>query len=240
MDRTALDWLFSTAPQALAALVGLIFTGVAFILATIEKEEDRDSTRESICYEMKREIHIYMKWLFLLAGISIVFDLGIIIFNPIEEDYVFSIEGCLEPYLIFAGMIFLLNIFTLCFSLWFIIRVADPNYFKNTIKRLSKDADEGTIETKDFIMEYINLEKALRALPLNVSSSVQKPVTIPQILGELKYRKLLSVTEIHNMFYLNRLRNLIVHGAEINHVKNQTYQDVKRLTHVISELKNRL
>ena len=31
MDRNALDWLFSTAPQALAALVGLIFAGVAFI-----------------------------------------------------------------------------------------------------------------------------------------------------------------------------------------------------------------
>lgn len=32
MDRNALDWLFSTAPQALAALVGLIFAGGAFIV----------------------------------------------------------------------------------------------------------------------------------------------------------------------------------------------------------------
>lgn len=31
MDRIALDWLFSTASQAIAALVGLIFYGSDFL-----------------------------------------------------------------------------------------------------------------------------------------------------------------------------------------------------------------
>ena len=43
MDRNALDWLFSTAPQALAALVGLIFTGVAFIHGAIDKATPEDT-----------------------------------------------------------------------------------------------------------------------------------------------------------------------------------------------------
>lgn len=90
MDRTALDWFFSTAPQALAALVGLIFTGVAFIIGAIDKEIARDNTRESICLEMKKEIHRYMRILFILAGISVSFDLLAIVFNPMEEGRVYS------------------------------------------------------------------------------------------------------------------------------------------------------
>ena len=85
MDRNALDWLFSTAPQALAALVGLIFTGVAFILGAIDKETARDETRKDIYDEMKRDIHVNMRWLYWLAGISVVLDLTLIIINPIED-----------------------------------------------------------------------------------------------------------------------------------------------------------
>lgn len=36
MDRNALDWLFSTSPQAIAALVGLILAGVSFIYGKID------------------------------------------------------------------------------------------------------------------------------------------------------------------------------------------------------------
>ena len=81
MDRNALDWLFSTAPQALAALVGLIFTGVAFIWGAIDKEVARDDSRKDIYDEMKREIHIDMKRLYWLAGLSVVIDLIFIIVN---------------------------------------------------------------------------------------------------------------------------------------------------------------
>lgn len=90
MDRNALDWLFSTAPQALAALVGLIFTGVAFILGAIDKEIARDETREDIFDEMKKEIHSNMKYLFILAGVSIGLDLLLVALNPIEEGKYFS------------------------------------------------------------------------------------------------------------------------------------------------------
>ena len=115
MDRTALDRLFSTAPQALAALVGLIFTGVAFIIGAIDKEIARDNTRESICIEMKKEIHRYMRILFILAGVSVSLDLFAIAFNPIEEGRAFSKDGVFDHYLLFASVLLLLNLFTLVF-----------------------------------------------------------------------------------------------------------------------------
>lgn len=55
MDRVALDWLFSTASQALATLVGLIFAGVVFITNAIEKEVEKDESRDGIINEMKKK-----------------------------------------------------------------------------------------------------------------------------------------------------------------------------------------
>lgn len=166
MDRNALDWLFTTAPQALAALVGLIFAGVAFIQGAIDKEAGLDDSRADICNEMKREIHANMRWLFWLAGISIVLDYILIVFNPVEDGLRVSLNGSFDPYLLIAGIIILLNVITLVFSLWFIINVAKPDFFEKTVDRLSKDVNDGDVEVKDFVMDYIEMEKSLRALPI--------------------------------------------------------------------------
>lgn len=239
MDRNALDWLFSTAPQALAALVGLIFTGVAFILGAIDKEIARDETREDICDEMKKEIHSNMKYLFILAGVSIGLDLLLVALNPIEEGKYFSLQGTFDPYLLIAGIILLLNLFTLYFSLRFIIRVARPGFFEETVQRLSKDTNRGEIEAKDFIMEYVKLEQALRDLHLEVKQQYLQP-PVSEMLRELKYRKLLKHQDINKLYDLTRLRNLIIHGGNIDHVEKEFFDDLKKYTKMIVDLKSQL
>lgn len=116
MDRNALDWLFSTAPQALAALVGLIFAGVAFIVGAIDKQMRQDASSEDIFMTMKKQIHSVMKLLFLLSGVSINADLVLLALNPIQEDLTFSFDGSFSPYLTVAGIILLMNIVTLIYS----------------------------------------------------------------------------------------------------------------------------
>lgn len=187
MDRNALDWLFSTAPQALAALVGLIFTGVAFIHGAIDKEIAQDDTRKEILENMKTDIHSSMKWLFSLAAVFIVADLLLIVLNPLEDGKYFSFAGSFDFYLLVAGVVLLINLITLCFSLLFIIRVANPNYFKITVKKMAEGTKGGDIDAKDYIVGYIELEKALRDLPLNATYCNPKPPTVPEMLKELKY-----------------------------------------------------
>lgn len=223
MDRNALDWLFSTAPQALAALVGLIFAGVSFMLGTIDKEIANDETREDICDEMKKEIHSDMKILFWLAGCSILLDLLLIVFNPIEDGKLFSFHGSFDPYLLIAGLILLLNCITLGYSLMFIIKVASPDYFKKTVERLSKDKNKGEIKREDFIMEYIELEKALRALPLDLDQKLERRATVMDILRELRYRNYISGNDLGHLRELNQIRNLIVHGEYIKNVEKTTF-----------------
>lgn len=241
MDRNALDWLFSTAPQALAALVGLIFAGVAFMTGVIDKEVDRDETQKDIYDEMKREIHGNMKILYWLAGFSVITDLILIIFNPIEEGFRFSFNGTFDWYLLISTIIILLNIVTLVFSLWFIVQVANPDYFNKTAKRLAESADQGVIESKEFLMEYIEMEKAMRDLPIFSVSSGQKQLSMSEMIKELRYRQLFDSNDIERIHALTRLRNLIIHGTLTNtHVEKEMCEDVKRYKDMLIELKNRL
>lgn len=240
MDRNALDWLFSTAPQALAALVGLIFTGVAFILGAIDKETARDETRKDIYDEMKREIHVNMKWLYWLAGISVVLDLALIIINPIEDGFRFSFEGSFDPYLFIAGVIILLNVVTLIYSLWFIVHVANPNFFDKTVARLSVGVNKGSVKSKDFVMECIEMEKAMRALPIFGNPSNHRPYMMSEMVKELQYRQLIDPQEMDRLTVIIRLRNLIVHGTEISNVESEIYNEVKAFTRKFKELKSSL
>ncbi len=239
MDRTALDWLFSTVPQALAALVGLTFAGTTFINGTIDKEIEQDESREEICEAMKEEIHSLMKRMFWLAGLSISIDLLLLILNPLENDYLFSFSGNFDPYLLIVGLFFIFNIFTLCFSLWFIIRVTSPNYFEKTVKKLSKESKDGDVDAKDFLMEFIKLEKVLRDLPLDINNP-EKQHSVSDILRTLRVRKILDGQDVSKLFEINRLRNLIVHGAEINFVSHDIFDYLKNSITNLSKIKEQL
>lgn len=240
MDRNALDWLFSTTPQALAALVGLIFAGVSFIVGAINKQMDRDDSQIDICMAMKERIHNEMKWLYWLSGSSIILDLLFLIMNPIEEGVRFSLEGSFSPYLLFSGLTFLLNIVTLIYALWFIINVTRPSYFDETVKRLSGQEQKGDVEVKEYLMEYIELEKALRDLPMFRAAKGEQQLPVSVMLRELKFSRLIDAHDVDNMIALTRLRNLIMHGADIEYVERSMYDNVKTYTKVLKELKKKL
>ena len=243
MDRTALDWLFSTAPQAIAALVGLIFTGVAFIIGAIDKEAARDDTKAEICEAMKKDIHSKMKWLYWIAGVTIVLDLLVLATNPIEEDKVFSLSGTFDCYLFVGSILLLLNFITVGFSLWFIVRLANPKFFKETAHRMLDMAEGGDVDIKDYIAEFIELEKALRELPLNVTieaQQVKRNASVSDMLRELRFKEWLNAQNIDDLYRLNRLRNLAVHGAGIDSVSNSDLQEVRYYTQKLKEIKNKL
>lgn len=240
MDRNALDWLFSTAPQALAALVGLIFAGVAFIQGGIDKEAEQDDSKVDICNEMKREIHSYMWKLFCSAGISIVLDLILVVFNPVEDGLRVSLNGSFDPYLLIAGIIILVNFITLGFSLWFIIYVANPDYFEITVAKLSKKINDGDVDVKDFVMDYIEMEKSLRALPIFKRPQGEKQPLVSEMLKELRYREFMAAQDVNRLFELTRLRNLIMHGANITRVERKDSSDLKKFKRMLDDLKDKL
>jgi len=181
MDRTALDWTFSTTPQAIAALVGLIYAGASFIIATINKEIEADSTREDICNEMKKDIHSNLKILFYLAGASIIADLIILLMDPLEEGKIFSINGNFDYYILISAIILLINIGTILYSLFFILKVANPNFFNKMVEKLSSKQLEGDVDKMEFIREFIEFEKELKMLDIPIDAHNNIPTTLDLI-----------------------------------------------------------
>ena len=89
-------------------------------------------------------------------------------------------------------------------------------------------------------MAYIDMEKALRALPIFRVSPREKQPTVSEMLKELKYREFMNARDVDDMFALTRLRNLIMHGAEIQYVERQMYDKAKKYTNDLTELKDKL
>lgn len=243
MDRIALDWLFSTASQAIAALVGLIFMGVTFFTDSLDKEVSRDDTKGDICDEMKKDIHSKMQWLYWLAGVSILLDLVILVVNPIEKDKTFSLDGSFDWYLLIGGLMLLLNLVTIGFFLWFIVQIANPNYFKKTAKRMLGIIHGDMVASTEFIGAFIEMEKALRDLPLYVvqeAQNTQRSASVSDMLRELKYKKWVSQQVIIDLYRLNRIRNAVVHGGDIESIEYSDLKKVKEYTIMLKELREKL
>lgn len=225
MDRTALDWTFSTTPQAIAALVGLIFAGVSFIIATINKEIEADSTREDICNEMKKDIHSNLKILFYLAGASIIADLIILLVDPLEEGKIFSINGNFDYYILISAIILLINICTILYSLFFILKVANPNFFNKMVEKLSSKQLEGDVDKMEFIREFIEFEKELKKLDIPIDTHNNIPTTL-DLIKALRYNELINREEYSQLREINSVRNLILHGGNIQRVPRQLLENL--------------
>ena len=57
MTSDTMYWLFSTAPQAIAALVGIVFTGMFFMSGNIDGRVREDSTLAEIAEEAKKAMY---------------------------------------------------------------------------------------------------------------------------------------------------------------------------------------
>lgn len=60
------------------------------------------------------------------------------------------------------------------------------------------------------------------------------------MLKELKYRQFMKIQDVDRLFALTRLRNLIMHGADITHVERSNSDDLKKYKKILDELKNNL
>ena len=100
-----------------------------------------------------------------------------------------------------------------------------------------------TVSSKDFIEAFIEMEKALRELPLYVVQEAQKTqrsASVSDMLRELKYKEWVSQQAIADLYRLNRLRNAIVHGEDVESIENSDLKKVNEYTAILKELRKNL
>lgn len=239
MDRNALDWLFSTAPQTIAAFVGLIFAGVSFILGKIDDRIEEDSTLLEIAKEVKTQIYNGLNDLLIITFVGILADLLCLYLNPIENDRVLSFSGEFSFYFAITIVVFLLNIYVIYTATSYIRRIMQPDFFDKAISSLAKDYKSGSVNVGSFIEDFIAFEKTLRNITNTYNMYSQKPLTIYQITRELLNRGQIDKKDFETILSINKLRNIVIHGGDIQKIEKHIDDELKRITQKLTEkLKN--
>ncbi len=232
MDRNALDWLLSTAPQTIAAFIGLIYAGASFIHGKFDDKINEDATYEDIIHEAKLQSYTTFKSILWFTFSIISIDLICLFVNPIVNDKHFSFSGIFDIYFSITLTIIILNIFVVYKAICYMKEIMNPLYIDNTIKNLASKYNKGTIRTGLFIESFINFEKVLREQYKD--ENLSRPLTISQMSRELLQQNIINKKEFTDIMNINKLRNIILHGGDVPMIEKDIDDKIKEITHKIT------
>lgn len=224
MDRNALDWLFSTAPQAIAALVGLVAAGTSFIYGKIDSRIDADQTLAEIGEEAKKRTHKNLTRLLYQTLVVVTLDLACLFVNPIENGNVFSFTGDFSPYWTIVLLILVFNLAVLGQTILFVRQSMSPTLVESTINSMAgkyikqerkKQSEE--VSVAEFIQHFIEFERLLRRSDFfaNRRNNDEKPLTLSQMLWNLYHTEKISRKDLDDLREINKIRNVVLHGGDI-------------------------
>ena len=226
MDENTMYWLFTTAPQAIAALVGIIFTGMFFMAESIDNRVRADQSLTEIGDSAKTALYKNMRIVAVLAAATIVYDLFLVAIVKLMAGESF----CLSRWLIifFAA----LNFSTICCALNYVFQAVSPNYFNEIAKNLSSKYKSGEVDKQVFLGHFIDFERVARSLPV-IRQMDGRYFSIRDILRVLVENQMITPDESRMMSEISKIRNLMVHGEPIEKVDRKLDDELQRITNKI-------
>ena len=226
MDENTMYWLFTTAPQAIAALVGIIFTGMFFMAESIDNRVRADQSLAEIGDSAKTALYKNMRIVAVLAAATIVYDLFLVAIVKLMAGESF----CLSRWLIifFAA----LNFSTICCALNYVFQAVSPNYFNEIAKNLSSKYKSGEVDKQVFLGHFIDFERVARSLPV-IRQMDGRYFSIRDILRVLVEHQMIMPDESRMMSEISKVRNLMVHGEPIEKVDHKLDDELQRITNKI-------
>ncbi len=227
MTSDTMYWLFSTAPQAIAALVGIVFTGMFFMSGNIDGRVREDSTLAEIAEEAKKAMYKNLKVIAVLSMVTILYDLLLIY----GVNCLLSSSAC--SYNTIFGVFVVLNASTFILTFYYVFDVVDPKYFDRIAHNMSKKYTGGTIEPMDFLEHFIEFEKTARSVA--PSSRYNRYLPLPEVCNMLVSKNIIAYEEMGGLRDAIGIRNLIVHGQYTQKVNKGLDDIVLGLTLKIQE-----
>lgn len=231
MEKETMYWLFTTAPQAVAALVGIIFTGMFFMAESIDNRAKEEHDLLEIADAAKTALYRNMKVVALLSAITIVYDLFLTSIAVKMANPYF----CLTFWLVVAFAI--LNISTIWLTFKYVLQVVNPNYFDKIAANLSSKYQTGDIDKSVFINHFIQFEHVARNTPF-IQKADGRYLSIPEIIRLLVSHEIINRDEASQMYEINKIRNLIVHGEPIDKVDRKIDENLQKITAKVLEQAN--
>lgn len=222
MDKESLYWLFSTAPQALAAIIGIVFTGLFFMSGNIDSRVREDPTLSEIGEAAKAIMHRNMKVIAILNVIAIVFDLLLIAGTK------FFIGEWSNWTNTFVCVFAVLNLSAIIVTFYYVFGIINPKYFDKIANNLSKVYKQGSVDPYEFVKNFSEFEKAARD-KLHLSQS-ERYIPIHEILNMLVANRTLSREDIRDFTDMKKIRNLILHEHYNQQVSRDLNDELIRIT----------
>lgn len=233
MEKETMYWLFTTAPQAIAALVGIIFTGMFFMAESIDNRVRADQSLTEIAESAKTALYKSMKVVAKFAAFTIIYDLFLVSLVTKLSDK----DSCWAFWLIGGFVVF--NAVVIIVTLYYVFQAVNPNYFNKIAANLSSKYKTGEVDSSDFINHFIAFERTARNIPF-IQQMNEQHVTIPMIIRMLVSHEIINRDEAGQMFEINKIRNLIVHGEPIERIDRKFDETLQEITNkVIAEIQGK-
>jgi hypothetical protein len=221
-DTEQLYWLFSSAVQGVAAFIALLMTGFAFVVNHMDNLELRDETLSEVHQELKSRYYGQLSWLAWISGGAIISGLVMMYVGPFGGWVRWIRELLFLPAIIAV-------VATIITGLGFIVRIIDPKKYEKVARQAlanvqrGRGLNNGEFETVGkFMSEFAQAEGMLRRLYDEVGESISYSpqtrgamVPLSRIASFLRNRELLTSEEYADLREIIRVRNLVVHGGEI-------------------------
>lgn len=226
-------WLFSSSSQSIAAFVAFLLTGYALVLNVLENTQKNDPTLTEIHDSLKDKYFQRLKWISVVTGTSICFNLVCIMLNGSPGKFI----------LYFMIFTFIITILSIILGLNFVITIIDPNRYKTTAKKLLKEysKEEESIDEGEFFKEFVKLESKIRDILITKQlynhngKNIRMDYSMRQMINALYENELISRYYYEKLLKLNKYRNLIFHGHETK-VYKSVMEDINELNNHLNNL----
>lgn len=117
------------------------------------------------------------------------------------------------------------------------IKIMNPDFFDNIIKEIANTYHEGVVDIAEFIKHFIEFEKVLREL---IKRDYQQEEgsnkwSIPLMTRILVNNKIITYEERGQIININRLRNIVIHGGDVEKVDKKIDDELQKITHKLEE-----
>lgn len=231
-------WLFSSAAQSIAALIGFLAAGFTFAHERLDRQVEKDETLEEINERIKFEYYKRLSSLLKTTGFSIGCSLLAVFLNGYDL-------GALG--LLIKWFVAILNLFTLLLGIRFVVYIIDPKKVKKVAEELIKEdrsiapsQEPTTVTGGQFITRFIELERLIRNFVhqnitnINDYGPVRGHEPLGRLITYLLRAEIINKEHAEILREISKVRNLAVHG-EVPEVSAELLAKVNQLIQVFKE-----
>ncbi len=246
ITEETLYWILSTLPQVLGAMTALIMAGISFFFENLNEEVEKEESKETVVYEIKKVIFHRTILLLAISIIAIIIDVSFIGLTPWLAEKIKCIHniccGEILALILFWASVIGLNLYSFIIIIQLLRRILNPDFYKdinNILARKEKKdiPDADSVSPQDFIDLFIKLERVVRSyFP---ETAPFKGSGLRSLILQLINEGILEKKDLNIIQNIINKRNIYVHGGDIGRVSKLVMDELSQyIVHLEEERPN--